>query len=112
MKIRLIVCTLLLTLVGSAAEIHAANLSSTVKIGVLASLTGSGSSLGKNTVAALEIAANQIETATRGRTRFRFLGRATGGWHLRMGTGSNVQQRGHHAVLIRESTARPLLSLA
>jgi ABC-type branched-subunit amino acid transport system substrate-binding protein len=49
MKIRLVICVLLLGLVGSAAEIQAANLRSKqrVKIGVLASLTGSGSSLGK-----------------------------------------------------------------
>ncbi len=79
MKIRLVICVLLLGLVGSAAEIQAANLRSKqrVKIGVLASLTGSGSSLGKNTVAALEIAADQIETATKGRIRFRLLVRDT-----------------------------------
>ncbi|MFZ0915709.1 MAG: ABC transporter substrate-binding protein [Candidatus Udaeobacter sp.] len=77
MKFPPIVCTLLLTLVGSTAEIHAANLPSTVTIGVLASLTGPGSSLGKNTVVALEIASNQIQTATHGRTRFRLLVRDT-----------------------------------
>jgi branched-chain amino acid transport system substrate-binding protein len=76
---RLIICALLLTLVGSAAEIHAANLRSKqrVKIGVLASLTGSWSSLGRNTVAALGIAADQIQTATHGRTRFQLLVRDT-----------------------------------
>ena len=35
----------------------------TLRVGVLASLTGSWSSLGRNTVAALEIAAAQIEAA-------------------------------------------------
>jgi branched-chain amino acid transport system substrate-binding protein len=83
MKIRvvfaLIISVLLLTLVGSAPKIEAGQGHSRrpFKIGVLASLMGSGSSLGKNTVAALEIAADQIETATRGRTRFRLLVRDT-----------------------------------
>src|SRR6266481_4180736 len=83
MKIRvvfaLIISVLLLTLVGSAPKIEAGQGHSQrpFKIGVLASLMGSGSSLGKNTVAALEIAADQIETATRGRTRFRLLVRDT-----------------------------------
>jgi ABC-type branched-subunit amino acid transport system substrate-binding protein len=57
---RLVVCGLLLALVGPATEVQAAKRSQRqTKIGVLASLTGSGSSLGKNTVAALEIAAEQ-----------------------------------------------------
>ena len=76
---RVVVCVLLLALVDSAAKVEAGQGHSRrpFKIGVLASLMGSGSSLGKNTVAALEIAADQIETATRGRTRFRLLVRDT-----------------------------------
>src|SRR5260370_17669126 len=72
---RVVVCVLLFALVDSAAKVEAGQGHSRrpFKIGVLASLMGSGSSLGKNTVAALEIAADQIETATRGRTRFRLL---------------------------------------
>ena len=83
MKIRvvfaLIVTVPLLALVGSAPKIEAGQgpFRKPTKIGVLASLTGSGSSLGKNTVAALEIAAGQIETATKGRNRFRVLVRDT-----------------------------------
>ena len=83
MKIRvpfgIVVCGLVLALVGSAPKIEAGQgrLGKPTKIGVLASLTGSGSSLGKDTVAALEIAADQIETATKGRTRFRLLVRDT-----------------------------------
>jgi branched-chain amino acid transport system substrate-binding protein len=83
MKIRvvfaLIVTALLFALVGSTPIIQAGqgHFRKPTKIGVLASLTGSGSSLGKSTVAALEIAADQIETATKGRTRFRLLVRDT-----------------------------------
>ncbi len=83
MKIRvvfaLIVTVLLFALVGSTPIIEAGqgHFRKPTKIGVLASLTGSGSSLGKSTVAALEIAADQIETATKGRTRFRVLVRDT-----------------------------------
>jgi branched-chain amino acid transport system substrate-binding protein len=83
MKIRvvfaLIVTVLLFALVGSTPIIEAGQgrFRKPTKIGVLASLTGSGSSLGKNTVVALEIAADQIETATKGRTRFSVLVRDT-----------------------------------
>lgn len=83
MKIRvvfaLIITVPLLVLIGSAPRVEAGQKQSRklTKIGVLASLTGPGSSLGRNTVAALEIAADQIETATRGRTRFRLLVRDT-----------------------------------
>ena len=80
MKIRilfpLVICVLLLALLGSAPKIEADFLRPT-KIGVLVSLTGSWSTLGKNTVAALEIAADQIETATHGQQRFRLLVRDT-----------------------------------
>src|SRR5436190_9353254 len=80
MKIRivftLVICVLLLALLGSAPKIKADFLRPT-KIGVLVSLTGSWSTLGKNTVAALEIAADQIETATHGQQRFRLLVRDT-----------------------------------
>lgn len=83
MKIRvvfaLIITVPVLVLVGSAPRIEAGQKQSRklTKIGVLVSLTGSDSSLGRNTVAALEIAADQIETATKGRTRFRLLVRDT-----------------------------------
>ncbi|PYI98534.1 MAG: hypothetical protein DME98_04060, partial [Verrucomicrobia bacterium] len=63
---------------SSATELQAAKRSKRpVKIGVLADLTGSWSTLGKNTVAALQIAANQIQTDTNGRRRFRLLVRDT-----------------------------------
>src|SRR6266481_3872829 len=76
---RVVVCVLLLALVGSAAKVEAGQRHSRrpTKIGVLVSLTGSWSSLGKNTAAALHIAADQIQTATHGRTRFRLLVRDT-----------------------------------
>src|SRR6266436_9708551 len=82
MKVRVIrhviVCGLLLTLVIPAAKVEAAKPSKQrVKIGVLVSLTGSWSSLGKNTVAALRIAANQIAAQTHGRQRFQLLIRDT-----------------------------------
>jgi branched-chain amino acid transport system substrate-binding protein len=83
MKIRvvftLIVTVPLLALVVSAPKMEAGQGQSSkpTKIGVLASFTGPGSSLGKNTVAALEIAADQIKTMTKGRTRFRLLVRDT-----------------------------------
>ena len=76
--LRVLVCVLLLGLVGSGAQVEAAKLRlRPVKIGVLVSLTGSWSSLGKNTVAALQIAAAQIKTATHGLQRFRLLVRDT-----------------------------------
>ena len=82
MKIRavlhVIVCGLLLALVSFAANIEAKqSKSQPTKIGVLVSLTGSWSTLGKNTVAALQIAANQIAAQTRGRQRFQLLIRDT-----------------------------------
>jgi branched-chain amino acid transport system substrate-binding protein len=59
--LRVIVCGLLLATIASTAEVRAANRSQrTVKIGVLASLTESGFSLGQNTVAALRIAAADL----------------------------------------------------
>src|SRR6266487_4966386 len=76
---RLVLCGLVLALVGLAANIEASQRHSRqlTKVGVLVSLTGSWSSLGQNTVAALQIAADQIETASRGRQRFRLLVRDT-----------------------------------
>jgi hypothetical protein len=50
------------------------------KIGVLASLTGSGNSLGQDTVAALQIATDQLDaeaTANQGGYRFRLFVRDT-----------------------------------
>ena len=83
MKIRVVfrsvLCGLLIVLLAPAAGVRAGQvrLGRPVKIGVLVSLTGSGSSLGKNTVAALEIAADKIETETRGRNKFQLLVRDT-----------------------------------
>jgi branched-chain amino acid transport system substrate-binding protein len=57
---RLVVCGVLLALVSPLKEVQAAK-RKRVKIGVLASLTGSWSSLGKNTVAALKIAAADLK---------------------------------------------------
>jgi branched-chain amino acid transport system substrate-binding protein len=82
MKIRavlhLIVCGLLLAVVSFAANVEAKqSKSQPTKIGVLVSLTGSWSTLGKNTVAALQIAANQIAAQTHARQRFQLLIRDT-----------------------------------
>src|SRR5215813_6736855 len=77
---RVIVCGLLVGLLVPAAEVRAANRSKrTVKIGVLASLTGSGFSLGRNTVAALQIAARDLKNIgpQYRPVRFRFLVRDT-----------------------------------
>ena len=75
---RVILCAVVVALASSATELQAAKRSKRpVKIGVLADLTGSWSTLGKNTVAALQIAANQIQTDTNGRRRFRLLVRDT-----------------------------------
>jgi branched-chain amino acid transport system substrate-binding protein len=78
--LRVIVCGLLVGLLVPAAEVRAANRSKrTVKIGVLASLTGSGFSLGKSTVAALRIAAADLRNMgpQYRPVRFRFLVRDT-----------------------------------
>ena len=76
---RYVACGVLVALVGPATGVKAAEpqFGRVSKIGVLVSLTGSWSSLGKNTVAALEIAADQIETATQGRQRFQLFVRDT-----------------------------------
>jgi branched-chain amino acid transport system substrate-binding protein len=77
---RIIVCALLLAVISPAAEVRAANGSKpTVKIGVLADLTGSWSTLGKNTVAALQIAAADLDNIRPQYrpARFRFLVRNT-----------------------------------
>ncbi len=74
----LILCVFVLVLVGSATEVRAAKrLKPPVKIGVLADLTDGWSTLGKNTVAALQIAANQIQAETKGQRRFQLLVRDT-----------------------------------
>jgi branched-chain amino acid transport system substrate-binding protein len=77
---RVIVCGLLLAAITPAAEVRAANRSQRpVKIGVLVSLTGSWSSLGKNTVAALQIAPADLKyiNPQYPPVRFRFLVRDT-----------------------------------
>ena len=75
---RLVVCGVLVGVVSFAANVEARqHQSQPTKIGVLVSLTGSWSTLGKNTVAALQIAANQIAAQTHGRQRFQLLIRDT-----------------------------------
>ena len=77
---RVIACALLLALLIPAAKVEAAKLSKQrVKIGVLATLTGSGFSLGRNTVAALQIAAADIQNIhpQYNPVRYRFLIRDT-----------------------------------
>lgn len=77
-----IVCGLVLVFVGRAGgdppgQPHSQRV---FKIGVLASLTGSWSSLGQNTVAALQIAEDQLEAAAisqHGGYRFQFFVRDT-----------------------------------
>src|SRR5262245_16028102 len=59
--LRAVVCGLLLVAITPEGEVRAAN-RLTVKIGVPASLTGSRFSLGRNTVAALQIAAAGLQT--------------------------------------------------
>ena len=77
--LRLVVCVLLLALASFAAKVEAKQSKSQppVKIGVLADLTDGWSTLGKNTVAALQIAANQIAAQTHGGQRFQLLIRDT-----------------------------------
>ncbi len=84
MKIRVgfpvIVCGLLLALLIPVAKVEAAKPSKQpVKIGVLATLTGSGFSLGRNTVAALRIAAADLQNIhpQYNPVRYRFLVRDT-----------------------------------
>ena len=75
---RLVVCGVLVGVVSFAANVEARqHQSQPTKIGVLVSLTGSWSTLGKNTAAALQIAANQIAAQTHRRQRFQLLIRDT-----------------------------------
>jgi Periplasmic binding protein len=79
---RVIVCGLVLAFVGRARGDQSAQLHSqrAFKVGVLATLTGSGFSLGKDTVAALQIAEEQIEAnaiSQHGGYRFHFFVRDT-----------------------------------
>ncbi len=79
---RVLVCGLVLTFVGRATgnppgQSHSQRV---FKVGVLASLTGSWSSLGQNTVAALQIAEEQLEAeaiSQHGGYRFHFFVRDT-----------------------------------
>ena len=78
--LRVIVCGLLFVAIAPAGEVRAAPGSSRkVKIGVLASLTGSGFSLGRNTVAALRMAAADLQDIQPqyNPVRYRFLVRDT-----------------------------------
>jgi branched-chain amino acid transport system substrate-binding protein len=79
---RVIVCGLILAFIGQAGGDQSAQLHSqrVFKVGVLVSLTGSGFSLGQSTVAALQIAEEQIEAqaiSQHGGYRFKFFVRDT-----------------------------------
>src|SRR5213595_627061 len=79
---RVIVCGLVLAFIGQAGGDQSAQLHShrVFKVGVLVSLTGSGFSLGRSTVAALQIAEEQIEAeaiSQHGGYRFHFFVRDT-----------------------------------
>src|SRR5213595_2906844 len=79
---RVIVCGLVLAFIGQAGGDQSAQLHShrVFKVGVLVSLTGSGFSLGRSTVAALQIAEEQIEAEAirqHGGYRFHFFVRDT-----------------------------------
>ena len=77
---RVILCVLLLASLVSPVKVEAGKTpKSLVKIGVLATLTGSGFSLGRNTVAALRIAAADIQNIhpQYNPVRYRFLIRDT-----------------------------------
>lgn len=78
--LRVIVCGLLLAFLVPPAKVEAGKRpKSLVKIGVLASLTGSGFSLGRSTVAALQIAATDLGNIgpQYNPVRYRFLVRDT-----------------------------------
>jgi len=70
---RVLICGLMLAFAGGTG--WAAESSGAVKVGVLVSLTGSWSSLGKNTVAALRVAADDL--ASQSPERYQFLVRDT-----------------------------------
>ncbi len=73
---RALICGLILALAsGEGRAIQPADSSRSVKVGVLVSLSGSWSSLGKNTVAALRVAADDLKGKSR--YRFQFLVRDT-----------------------------------
>src|SRR2546427_2956111 len=79
---RVIVCGLILRFIGQAGGDQSAQLHSqrVFKIGVLATLTGSGFTLGQDTVAALQIAEEQLEAdaiSQHGGYRFKFFVRDT-----------------------------------
>src|SRR4030095_7573081 len=79
---RVIVCGLVLAFIGQAGGDQSAQRHSqrVFKVGVIATLTGSGFSLGRNTVAALQIAEEQIEAeaiSQHGGYRFQFFVRDT-----------------------------------
>ena len=74
---RVIVCGLVLAFIGQAGGDQSAQLHSqrVFKVGVIATLTGSGFTLGRDTVAALQIAEEQIEAdaiSQHGGYRFKF----------------------------------------
>src|SRR5437016_2339335 len=80
--LRVIVCGLVVAFIGQAGADQSAQLHSqrVFKIGVLATLTGSGFTLGQDTVAALQIAEEQLEAdaiSQHGGYRFKFFVRDT-----------------------------------
>src|SRR5436309_11968323 len=80
--LRVIVCGLILPFIGQAGGDQSAQLHSqrVFKVGVLATLNGSGFTLGRDTVAALQIAEEQLEAdaiSQHGGYRFKFFVRDT-----------------------------------
>jgi ABC-type branched-subunit amino acid transport system substrate-binding protein len=111
---RLALCSVVFALVGPATEAQAGeHPKPPVKIGVLADLTGSWSTLGKNTVSALQIAANKIQTETNGRSRFQLPVRDT---HLDPSKAleaiRDLDQRGVKIVIGLQSSSKPAIIMA
>jgi branched-chain amino acid transport system substrate-binding protein len=75
---RAFICGLILAFAsGEGRAIQPTDSSRSVKVGVLVSLSGSWSSLGKNTVAALRVAADDLGSKSPAPDRFQFLVRDT-----------------------------------
>ena len=99
----LVICTLALGSINLLYGQQPANSRRVFKVGVLASLTGSGSSLGQDTVAALEIAADQLDAeakANHGGYRFHLLVRDTEQDPVKaLAAVKDLDQRGVHIII-------------
>jgi len=99
----LVICTLALGSINLLYGQQPANSRRVFKAGVLASLTGSGSSLGQDTVAALEIAADQLDAeakANHGGYRFHLLVRDTEQDPVKaLAAVKDLDQRGVHIII-------------